>query len=303
MKRYILFFTGLIVIVLLQNCSQSKPFTFVQLSDPQMGFISNNMDVEAERELYTEAVEYINRTKPAFVVITGDFVNSRTNITQINAFKEITSLIDKKIPVYLVPGNHDIGLSPTEEQFNFYMNHYGYDRFSFNYGGVCFVGLNSCFIKSDMSQEKDQLTWLKDIFSKNKSKRKVIFIHHSFFIENIDEEDTYFNLPTEKRKDYFRLFKENNTKVIFAGHYHDNASATYDGIDMITTSSVGKQLGNTKPGFREVTVYRNSITNKYVEIKLRKHMFLTQKQTGMTSCKSSLPEPKRQYLPSKLSFN
>ena len=266
MKRYILCFAGLIVMALLQSCTQSKPFTFVQLSDTQMGMISNNQDVEAERALYSQAVAYINRTRPAFVVITGDFVNKQTDIVQINAFKEITALIDRKIPVYLAPGNHDIGLNPTQEEIDFYLKHYGYDRFSFNYGGVCFAGLNSSFIKADLPQEKEQLAWLKDVFAKNKSKRKVIFIHHPFFLKDIAENEAYFNLPPQKRRDYFRLFKENNTKVVFAGHHHQNGAAAYDGIEMITTSAVGKQLGNAKSGFREVTVYPDTITHRYVEI-------------------------------------
>ena len=265
MRNKILLFSFLVFLLVIQSCGQ-KPFTFVQLSDTQMGFISDNRDVEAERELFTKAVEYINRTKPAFVVITGDFVNIRTDMTQINAFKEITALIDKKIPVYLVPGNHDIGQNPAGEEIDFYLKLYGYDRFSFNYGGVYFVGLNSCYIKAGSPQEQEQLEWLNTVFAKNKSNRKVIFTHYSFFINDVNEEEAYFNLPVEKRKDYFRLFKENNTKAVFAGHYHNNASANYDGIDMITTSSVGKQLGKVKSGFREITVYPDSITHKYMEI-------------------------------------
>jgi len=251
--------------LLLQGCSQ-KPFTFVQLSDPQMGFINDNRDVEPERELFTKTVEYINRTKPAFVVITGDFVNIRTDATQISAFKEITSLIDKNIPVYLVPGNHDIGLNPSGEEIDFYLNLYGYDRFYFTYGGVGFAGLNSCYIKAGTSQEQEQLEWLKTAFAKHKSNRNVIFLHHPFFANDINEEEAYFNLPVEKRKDYFALFKANNTTSVFAGHHHNNASGSYDGIDMITTSSIGKQLGNVKPGFREITVFPDFIVHRYVEI-------------------------------------
>ena len=265
MRNKLYFFGLLTLLVLTQSCTQ-KPFTFIQLSDPQMGFISNNMDVEAESELFTKTVEYINRTKPAFVVITGDFVNIRTDMTQINAFKEITALIDKKIPVYLVPGNHDIGLNPSGEEIDFYMKLYGYDRFYFDYGGVCFAGLNSCYIKAGTPQEQEQLEWLQTVFSKHKSNRKVIFLHHPFFAKSIEEAEAYFNLPVEKRKDYFRLFKENNTKAVFAGHHHNNAEGSYDGIDMITTSSIGKQLGNVKPGFREITVYPDSIVHIYVEI-------------------------------------
>jgi hypothetical protein len=62
------------------------------------------------------------------------------------------------------------------------------------------------------------------------------------------------------------LLKANGVVKIFAGHYHNNAIAQYDGIEMITTSAVGKQLGKAKSGFRVVTVYKDSIVHRYVEI-------------------------------------
>ena len=265
MKHTIFLFFSLLFLIQFVSCTK-KSFTFVQFSDPQMGFISNNANVDAEKKLLTEAVNYVNSTKPAFVVITGDLVNKRTDTNQINAFKKIISLIDKNIPVYLIPGNHDIGQNPTAEEIDFYFKYNNYDRFSFNHEGVCFIGLNSCYIKGGVIQEQEQLEWLKNVFSNNKNSRKIIFTHHPFFINDIDEEEAYFNIPVEKRKVYFDLFKENNTRVVFAGHHHNNGSANYKGIDMIITSSIGKQLGNFKPGFREITVYPDSITHKYIEI-------------------------------------
>ena len=61
----------------------STPFFFLQLSDPQFGFMDNNKSISAETEAMNKAVTAINRLKPPFVVITGDFVNNSKSKEQI----------------------------------------------------------------------------------------------------------------------------------------------------------------------------------------------------------------------------
>ena len=246
---------------------QRELFTFVQLTDMQMGMISKNENTEAEERLYRLAIDEVNKLNPKFVVITGDFVNQRTDTHQIKAFKRITSFINPKIPVYLIPGNHDVGSKPTSETMNFYFNNYPTDKFNFRCKGVQLIGMNSNLISSGITAEIDQLEWLKKTLSANsKATLKIIFTHHPFFITDIHEKDSYSNIPLAKRMEYMQLFKENGVRYIFAGHYHNNAEANYQEIEMITTSAVGKQLGKAKSGFRVVTVYKDRVNHRYVEI-------------------------------------
>lgn len=100
--------------------------------------------------------------------------------------------------------------------------------------------------------------------------RKIVFRLHPFFIADINEMDSYSNILLQKRLDYKQLFKDNGVKKMFAGHYHNNAIAQYDGIDMITTSAVGKQLGKAKSGFRIVSVFKYSITQQYFDLQTNK---------------------------------
>lgn len=260
----------LFILLLTPEVSGKSPrelFTFVQMTDIQMGMISKNTNNDAEIGLYTAAIQEVNRLKPAFVVITGDFVNNRTDTNQINAFKKLTALINKKIRVFLIPGNHDVGQIPDKEKLDFYFGYYPPDKFDFMYKGVQFTGINSCLINSGIEEEVQQMDWLKTTLTKQSTKvRKIIFTHHPFFITDIHEKDSYSNIPLAKRIEYMQLFKNNGVKFIFAGHYHNNAQAQHEGIQMITTSAVGKPLGNAKSGFRVVTVYKDSISHKYVEL-------------------------------------
>lgn len=247
--------------------SKIKPFFIIQLTDPQMGFISGNQGVDEEIELYTKAVKFVNKVKPKFVVITGDFVNNRTDTLQINAFKQITSTIKKKIPVYLIPGNHDISQKPTKQSIDFYNHYYDSDRFDFVYKNVQMIGINSCFINSNIEEETSQFEWLKQTLDQNpKGLRRIVFSHHPFFTKNIEEKDSYSNISQPKRNLYMDLFNNNNVKFVFAGHYHNNSEGSYKNVKMITTSAVGKQLGKAKPGFRIIKVYPDSISHEYIEL-------------------------------------
>ena len=265
-KKLILIVFTLCVIPMVFGKSPRELFTFIQLSDTQMGFISENKNSDEEIRLYSEAVELINKIKPEFVVITGDLVHSRTDTSQINSFKKITSLINKKISVYVLPGNHDIERKPTKESIEFYFSYYDNDKFSFKYKNVQFIGINSCYINSGIEQEVTQYNWLSKSLSENPSSlRKVVFTHHPFFIDDINEIDSYSNIAQPMRSEYLELFKKSGVVAVFAGHHHKNAESLYQGMDLVTTSAVGKQLGNVKSGFRVVKVYQDSITHQYVE--------------------------------------
>ena len=83
----------------------------------------------------------------------------------------------------------------------------------------------------------------------------VLFTHYPFFINVFDEPETYSNIAVETRNKYLALFKEYNVDAVFAGHLHNNASAKYGEMDMITTSAVGKPLAKAPSGLRIVKVY------------------------------------------------
>ena len=201
-------------------------------------------------------------------MITGDFVHDRNNIAQIEEFKRITSTINREIPVYLVPGNHDIGNEPDEQGMSGYIQHYGYDKFSFTHRGSLFVGFNSGFIKSSNSHkpERDQFEWLKKTLDKNNDKEIkhiVLFCHYPFFIHTVDEPETYSNIGIRKRKKYLSFFESAQVNAIFSGHLHKNAQARFGQIQLITTSALGKPLGNDPSGFRIVKVFDDRIESNY----------------------------------------
>ena len=58
-----------------------------------------------------------------------------------------------------------------------------------------------------------------------------------------------------------------NVKAVFAGHLHKNSYADYKGMDMISTSAVGKQLGKDLSGLRIIKVSKDSVVSNYYSLK------------------------------------
>jgi 3',5'-cyclic AMP phosphodiesterase CpdA len=252
-------------IVNAQKSNSSAPIFIIQVTDPQFGMYESDKGFSKETELYEKAVEAINKLNPDFVVLTGDLINKKDDRKQITEFKRITGKIKSDIPVYYSPGNHDIGQPTTQQDIDNFISDYGHDRFSFKHKKSLFIGINTCLIKSNTPVlEEAQLDWLRKELSKGKrTKNIVLFTHYPFFINLFDEADAYFNIANETRNRYLSLFKEYGVDAVFAGHLHNNGSAKYGDMQMVTTSAVGKPLGKVQSGIRVIKVYPNHVESVY----------------------------------------
>ncbi|MBE0654318.1 MAG: metallophosphoesterase [Bacteroidales bacterium] len=245
--------------------SSQQPWFFIQLTDPQFGMFENNDGFEKETYLYEKAVGNINRLKPDFVAITGDFVHSSGSTEQIEEFKRITAMIDPVIPVFYTPGNHDVGQIPDEESLKSYVSNYGPARFSFKHKGSIFIGFNTSLIKGRLDeQEQEQFEWLANEIRENQSSKHIIlFCHYPFFNKSVDEPTAYSNIDSEYRKKYLDLFSAGNVDAVFSGHYHNNSLSVYGNTQMVTTSALGKPLGSAPSGMRIIRVYNDRIEHEY----------------------------------------
>ena len=126
---YFVFFLFCIPSVIFGQDRKQNSFFFIQLSDPQLGFYSQGSDFSREREQMMTFIEAINLLKPAFVVISGDLVHQKDDEAQLAGFDSLCRKIDSSIPLYLIPGNHDVGNDMTEEGTKQFVRRYGSDRF------------------------------------------------------------------------------------------------------------------------------------------------------------------------------
>lgn len=248
-----------------QISNSSDPFFFIQMTDPQFGFIDPASGFVKETELYEKAVVKINDLNPAFVVITGDLTHIMGDKAQIDEFKRITGMINKGIPVYLIPGNHDIGDSLNQKDVDLYLNEFGDTKFSFEYKGSRFIGINTTLMRSGKDQlEQEQFDWFqKELSGTAGNKHIVIFAHHPIFMVSADEPDNSTSIPLARRTKYIDLFRKYRVDAIFAGHTHRNGNAQDGDMEMIITSAVGRPLGKDPSGFRVVKVYNEKLESFY----------------------------------------
>lgn len=248
--------------------AQSDAFYFIQMTDPQFGMIERNKGFSEETKSMEKAVAAINKLDPAFVVVTGDLVNDGRDQQQMKEYKRISAQIKKTIPVYVTPGNHDVGQQADDESLANYRNEYGYDCFSFQIKNCCFVGLNTPVISAGRTtQEGSQFIWLEKILENSqRCNHRILFGHHPIFVEAFNEPDKYENFPMLRRMVYLDLFDKYRVGYMFAGHLHYNSQGTHNQFQVIGTSAVGMPIGTDKLGIRIVKVYPDKVLSAYYDL-------------------------------------
>lgn len=251
----------------------AEPLFFLQLTDPQFGMFADNADFQQETANFEFAIATANRLHPAFVVVTGDLVNKTGDPAQIAEYKRIVAQLDPAIPLYSLAGNHDTGNEPTPETLAAYSNQFGRDYFSFRAGPVLGIAVNSCLMraaKTAKAAAAAQEVWLKTELAKAREdatvRHIIVFQHHPWFVEKVDEPDAYHNLPLAERKNWLDLFCQAGITHVFAGHYHANAAAKYESLEMVTTCAIGKPLQKDGSGLRVVIVRDSGIEHRYYHL-------------------------------------
>src|SRR5262245_9988825 len=238
------------------------------MADPQFGFFTANADFAGETANFTRAIEAANRLRPAFVVVSGDLTHRQGDSAQIAEYRRIAATLDRAIPLYNVPGNHDLGLPLSPRSVAAYRAVYGPDYYTFDRNGVFGIVINSSLFKEPNLAPEDaaaQTRWLQSTLAdaRAKHRRAVVFQHHPWFLARVDEPDQYYNLPVVVRREMVDLFRGASVRYVFAGHYHRNALARAGDLGIVTTGPVGKPLGADPSGFRIVIVTRDSLIHRY----------------------------------------
>jgi 3',5'-cyclic AMP phosphodiesterase CpdA len=235
---------------------RQQPIFFVQMSDPQFGMYTDNQDFAQETANFEFAIANINRLHPAFVVVTGDLVNKPADAQQLAEYKRIAAKLDRAIPLYSVPGNHDVENTPSAASLKAYRQNIGPDYYTFHSGGLEGIVLNSSLIQhpEGVPEETErQQRWLELELVKARDaavRWVVVFQHIPFFLHAPDEADQYFNIPVTQRSRYLDLLQRSGVRYAFAGHLHNNSFGKAESLEMITTGPVGKPLGTGASGMR-----------------------------------------------------
>jgi hypothetical protein len=231
-------------------------FTFIHASDTHIS--------EASLDRMQKFQHIVDSVKPDLVIITGDLVRDALRVPETEAthlYELFVKEIGKtKVPVWYVPGNHEIfgierHLSLVSQQNPLYgrkmYHHYlGPDYYSFNYGGIHFIGLNSVEFEDLWYYgriDSIQLDWLKkDVATVSPATPIVTFQHIPFFSGGFSmmpfEEDgpgrslvrehgvLQYRHIVSNTQDVFMLMKDHNYPLALGGHYHFQQKFSFQGL-------------------------------------------------------------------------
>jgi len=192
--------------------AQVRSFRFAFISDTHIGSPNGSAEEDLRR-----TVRDINAMKDiAFVVLTGDITELGTNEELKLAKQILDSLLVKW---YIIPGNHDTGWS--ESGGVMFTTVFGYDKFSFEYNGIRFLGCASgpYLRMSDGHVPRHAVNWLDDELKKLAPQQPVIFLNH-YPIDN--GLDNWYEI-TDRLRNY-------NTWAILCGHGHANKAMNFEDI-------------------------------------------------------------------------
>jgi hypothetical protein len=270
-----------------------------------LGSVSSFSFVHAsDTHISPESVPRVRRLKalvdslrPAFLLISGDLVRDALRTSEAEARGYYDLLIQElqgfSVPVYTVPGNHEIFgierhrslVSPTHPLYGkrFYRSVLGPDYYSFEFGGVHFLGLDTVDYEDLWYYghvDSLQLGWIERDIARLPAGMPVVTFNHIPFvsaaqiIDGYDEESVAPSVIRIRGHAAFRHAVQNAAQVMDAigdrleialgGHMHRREVLRYEtarGTRRFaqTAAVVGPVRGDGPLGIRSgITLYRVS---------------------------------------------
>lgn len=94
--------------------------------------------------------------------------------------------------------------------------------------------------------------------------------HHPLYLNNPQEQDSYYNLQLNKRTELLKLYKQCGVIAVLAGHTHQTIINNYMGIQLVNGEGTSRNFDNRPFGFRLWQVAApTSITPEFIPLKTK----------------------------------
>ena len=237
-----------------------RSFTFIHASDPHTS--------EASIARLRGARAIVEKQRPDFVLMTGDLVRDALRVGEAEARGYYDLYVGEvahfPVPVWSVPGNHEnfgnerhLSLVPTTHPLygkKMYRQRLGPNYYSFDYGGIHFVALDTVDV-DDLwyygHVDAAQLEWLKVDLATVPASTPVVTFDHIPFVTAVwamggyDDEPPAPTLIRIGGKQQFRHSVSNLDEVLAAiaphpwplalgGHMHTRETLRYEAGPVVT---------------------------------------------------------------------
>jgi len=210
----------------------SEKFTFAILGDKTTGGVLN-------WPIFDRAVAEINLLQPDFVIMVGDMIQGTVRDTSIlnRMWKEFNTHAEKlDVPLYVLPGNHDIS---NEVMYDYWNQKIGLRYYSFVHNNSLFILLNTEEYKKTKDGEfgKEQLDFVREELDANKDVNQTfIFFHRPLWYEK----DAKYGGHKEWQE--IKTWIKDRDVTLFAGHWHNLEFQEIEGNRHIVLSATGGEL-------------------------------------------------------------
>jgi 3',5'-cyclic-AMP phosphodiesterase len=187
---------------------------------------------DARPGVYEHVWRGLAATQPAFVLSVGDTIQGLSDATAEAEWREARRIVEayRRIPLYLVPGNHDIWSEASERLFRQYAGRA--PHYSFDSGGAHFTVLDNS--RSD-AWPAGELAWLEaDLREHAAAPVKFVVSHRPSWLLDAALGNTSAPLH--------RLAKQNGVCCVVAGHVHQLIHAELEGVTYLSLPSAGGHL-------------------------------------------------------------
>lgn len=179
------------------------------------------------------------------------------------------------IPVFCVPGNHDVGEKNhvSVERVARFEREAGPSFFAVDIAGVRLIGLNSLLLGSGLPREEEQWDFLRTELGQPAAlpepapeidpqpRPRIVLLHQPPFLVHPDEEgDDYWNIDPIPRRQLLELLQpgpgQAGVSLLLAGHLHRPARLTLGDMSCLVAPAVsfGLPRGQQPEGWGLVTI-------------------------------------------------
>jgi len=283
MKKILLVF---VIILLFLSCAHNYRFNmiktmdnmqydnikFIVISDPHVynTILGQNTKefnhyLDYDRKLLIESGEIIDEFLNSidtinfdFIIISGDLTKDGEYINHEMLINKFQKIINKNIPVLIIPGNHDISnpqsyqytdtgivltKNVTPKEFPLLYTKFGYnnalyrDKNSLSYiyeiKNTWIFALDDCrYLENKKGHEhviggkfnNKTLKWIEDklIEANEKHKAIIVTVHHGVLEHFKGQKKYYPDYVMDNYKNISKMFANYNVRLVFTGHFHAN---------------------------------------------------------------------------------
>jgi Calcineurin-like phosphoesterase len=219
----------------LVNIPASEPFEFAVFGD-------NRGDDSGEQPpTFLQILRAIGKETPAFALDSGDMIYGHNLDPRV--VREHWRLYERavsrlSIPIFHVPGNHDIWSSTSSR---IYQQLWGPPYFDFRYGNSLLIGLDTESARNQLDDA--QFRWLENQLTSCTQSNVFLFMHSPLFPVDGAIGSSLDRYPA-KRDQLHRLFVQhrNIIRAVFTGHEHLYTFQERDGVRYYTSGGAGAPL-------------------------------------------------------------